>query len=145
MYETWLNVCVCVCVCIMLHLVYSILRVWVIYRFIKAVDKYNGTRVSTDIIISLPHCVYWPSGSLKKHIHSWCSNAVSEHFSWLWVHTFCVSVMGLRVALLCFAEDTFQMSLCLVLVSCVFLLLCFKCLFVDVKVGTLQLTVSRML
>jgi hypothetical protein len=76
----------------------------------------------------------------KKHIHSWCSNAVSEHFSLLLGHTFCVSVLGFhiydpQVALPRFADDTFNMPLCLILVSCVFSLTCLKCLHVDVDVN----------
>jgi len=52
------------CFCVMLYFVYSILCVCVMYNFITAVDKYNGTRVSMDIIISSPDCVYWPSDSV---------------------------------------------------------------------------------
>jgi len=49
------------------------------------------------------------------------------------------------VAVPCFADDTFYVSVCLVFISCVFSMLCFKCLLVDVNVDILQLTVSRKL
>jgi hypothetical protein len=49
----------------MLYFVYSILCVCAMYSFITAVDKYKGTHVSVDIVISTPYYVYWPSRSLK--------------------------------------------------------------------------------
>jgi hypothetical protein len=96
--------------------------------------------------VYIGHQILW----FKKQIHSWRSHAVSEHFSWLRGHTFCVAVMGLHiydplVALTCFADGTFYVPVCLVLVSCVFSLLCFKCLLVDVNVDNLRLTVNRKL